>query len=449
VSSAVETILPESSAARANQSAMLARIALRCMDCNGRYTGAAALTKCLACGGLLDVVLPLDRSVSPDDLGKDVPDSARHSGVWRYGPLLPALPADAIVSRWEGNTPLYRDDRLADFAGLPEGRLELKHEGHNPTASFKDRGMTVGVSHAKALGARMVACASTGNTSASLAAYAAAAGLPALVLIPEGKISGGKLAQTIAYGAKVVQIDGDFDQALALLRQLTAAHDVYLVNSVNPFRLEGQKTIIFEMLEQRGWQVPDWIVLPGGNLGNTSAFGKALVELRAVGLIDRLPRLAVIQAAGAAPFAAYHATGFEEFEPVQAETVATAIKIGNPASTPRARRSIEMTGGWVTTVSDDEILTAKAAIDAAGIGCEPASAASLAGLRRLVREGVVRPTESAVSLLTGHLLKDTESIIAYHLDDAESAQRPGANRPLCVAAELPALERALADALHG
>jgi threonine synthase len=449
VSSAVETFLPESTEASANRSAELTRIALRCMDCDERFTGAAALTTCLACGGLLDVVLPLDRPVSPDDLGKDVPAAARHSGVWRYAPLLPALPADAIVSRWEGNTPLYRDDRLAHFAGLAEGHLELKHEGHNPTASFKDRGMTVGVSHAKALGARMVACASTGNTSASLAAYAAAAGMPALVLIPEGKISAGKLAQTIAYGAKVVQIDGDFDQALALLRQLTAAHDVYLVNSVNPFRLEGQKTIIFEMLEQRGWQVPDWIVLPGGNLGNTSAFGKALVELRAVGLIDRLPRLAVVQAAGAAPFAAYHATGFEEFEPVQADTVATAIKIGNPASTPRARRSIEMTGGWVTTVTDEEILTAKAAIDATGIGCEPASAASLAGLKRLVREGIVRPGDTAVALLTGHVLKDTESIIAYHLDGAESAQRPGANRPLRVAAELPALERALADALHG
>ena len=232
----------------------------------------------------------------------------------------------------------------------PDGAVELKHEGLNPTASFKDRGMTVGVSHARAVGARIVACASTGNTSASLAAYAAAAGIPSLVLVPATNVAMGKLAQTIAYGATVVQVDGDFDQALALLRELTAAYDVYLVNSVNPFRLEGQKTIVFEMLEQRGWQAPDWIVLPGGNLGNTSAFGKALVELHAVGLIDRMPRLAVIQAAGAAPFAAYLQTGFEEFAPVQAETVATAIKIGNPASTPRARRSIEMTHGWVTTV---------------------------------------------------------------------------------------------------
>ncbi|MGH2618765.1 MAG: threonine synthase, partial [Thermomicrobiales bacterium] len=309
-------------------------------------------------------------------------------------------------------------------------------------------GMTVGLSHAKAVGARIVACASTGNTSASLAAYAAAAGIPAVVLVPETSVAAGKLAQTIAYGAKVVQIDGDFDRALALLRELTTAYDVYLVNSVNPFRLEGQKTIIFETLEQRNWQVPDWIVLPGGNLGNASAFGKALIELHAVGLIDRLPRLAVIQAEGAAPFAAYFASGFEEFEPVHAETVATAIKIGNPASTPRARRSIELTNGWVTSVSDDDILDAKAAIDRAGIGCEPASAASLAGLRRLVNEGVVRSDETTVALLTGHLLKDTEAVTAYHLHDLAGVPRRGANRPLRVAAELPALERALADAIH-
>src|SRR5215216_2770468 len=427
---------------------MLDRIVVRCMSCEARFTGAKALSQCPACGGLLDVVIPTKRKLVPSEFGAHFPAAAQHSGVWRYLPLLPALPEAALVSRWEGNTPLYRDDRLARYAGLVDGHLELKHEGHNPTASFKDRGMTVGVTHAKAVGARVVACASTGNTSASLAAYAAAAGIPALVLVPETKVAAGKLAQTIAYGAKVVQVDGDFDVALALLRELTAAYDVYLVNSVNPFRLEGQKTIVFEMLEQRSWQPPDWIVLPGGNLGNTAAFGKALAELHAVGLIDRLPRLAVIQAAGAAPFAAYHASGFEELAPVAAETVATAIKIGNPASTARARRSIEQTAGWVTTVSDAEILEAKAEIDRAGIGCEPASAASLAGLRRLVREQVVRPGETAIALLTGHVLKDTDAITAYHFADVDGAPPRGANRPIRVAAELSALERALADALH-
>ena len=423
-----------------------AGLQVRCKDCSASAGADRALTRCRVCGGLLDAEVPLDRPIRPEDFGAGLPPALRHSGVWRYRPLLPPLPDEAIVSRWEGNTPLYVDDRLAAYAGLAPGQLAFKHEGHNPTASFKDRGMTVGVSHARAVGARIVACASTGNTSASLASYAAAAGLPALVLIPEGKISGGKLAQTLAYGARVVQVPGDFDQALGLLRQLTDAYDVYLVNSVNPFRLEGQKTIVFELIEQLGWQAPDVIALPAGNLGNTAAFGKALVELHRVGLIDRLPRLAVIQAAGAAPFAAYHASGYARFEPVVADTVATAIKIGNPASTPRARRSVEQTNGLVTTVGDDEILDAKAAIDRAGIGCEPASAASLAGLRRLVAEGAIAPDASAVAVLTGHVLKDADAVVAYHLGERD---RPGANRPISVAAELPALERALADALHG
>ena len=429
--------------------ASLPALVVRCMACGAAFAGDRPLTRCETCGGLLDVDLALDRPVRADAFGVGLPPTLRHSGVWRYRPLLPALPDDAIVSRWEGNTPLYEDGRLGEYAGLGAGELRLKHEGHNPTASFKDRGMTVGVSHARAVGARIVACASTGNTSASLASYAAAAGLPALVLIPEGKISGGKLAQTIAYGARVVQIAGDFDQALTLLRELTDAYDVYLVNSVNPFRLEGQKTIVFEMLEQLDWQVPDVIALPGGNLGNTAAFGKALAELLAVGLIDRLPKLAVVQAAGAAPFAAYHAGGYARFEAVVAETIATAIKIGNPASTARARRSIEGTIGLVTTVTDGEIMDAKAAIDRVGIGCEPASAASLAGLRRLVAEGRIAPDARAVGVLTGHVLKDADAVVAYHLADHDGAAREGANRPVSIAATLPALERTLHDALHG
>ena len=424
-------------------------IEVRCMDCGGVSPGDRPLTACPACGGLLDVVVPIAGPIDPAAFGRGLPDPLAHSGVWRYRPLLPAIPDEAIVTRWEGNTPLYRDDRLAAWAGLDAGAVRLKHEGHNPTASFKDRGMTVGVSHAKAVGARIVACASTGNTSASLASYAAAAGMPSLVLVPDAKISGGKLAQTIAYGAKVVQVAGDFDVALALLRQLTAAWDVYLVNSVNPFRLEGQKTIVFELLEQLGWQPPDYIVLPGGNLGNTAAFGKALVELVEAGLIVRVPKLLVVQAAGAAPFAAYWHGGWERFASVQAETVATAIKIGNPASTPRARRSVEYTTGLVTSVGDEEILDAKAEIDRVGIGCEPASAASLAGLRKLVAAGTIPPDATAVCVLTGHVLKDSDAVVAYHLHDHDGRPRPGANRPLRVAADLPSLERALADALHG
>ena len=427
----------------------LADLRVRCMRCGAESPGDRPVTVCAICGGLLDAVVALGSSIGREDLGRDLPPALRQSGVWRYRALLPAIPEAAIVTRAEGNTPTYWDDRLAAYAGLRPGGCGLKHEGHNPTASFKDRGMTVGISHAKAVGARVVACASTGNTSASLAAYAAAAGLAALVLIPEGKISGGKLAQTIAYGARVVQVEGDFDQALALLRNLTTRYPVYLSNSVNPFRLEGQKTIAFELLEQLGWRVPDVIALPGGNLGNTAAIGKALVEARTVGLIDRLPKLATIQAAGAAPFARSFAAGWAALEPVQAETVATAIKIGNPASADRARRSIEAAGGVVTTVTDGEILDAKAAIDRVGIGCEPASAASLAGVRRLVAEGAIAPDAVVVGLLTGHLLKDVEAVTAYHLGDGGTAgRRDGGNRPVTIPATMSALERTLSDLLE-
>jgi threonine synthase len=439
------SLLQEHSGAHRDRS--LSAIVVRCMDCGRVVPADGPVGECPVCGSLLDVELTFPRRLRPTDLAVELPPAQRHSGVWRYRVLLPDLPDDAIVSRAEGNTPIYWDQRLARYAGLE--RIGLKHEGQNPTASFKDRGMTVGVSHAVAVGARIVACASTGNTSASLASYAAAAGLPALVLIPEGKIAGGKLAQTIAHGARIVQVKGDFDAALALLRELTSNHPVYLVNSVNPFRLEGQKTIIFELLDQLDWQTPDVIALPGGNLGNTAAFGKALSDLYRAGLIDRLPRLATIQAAGAAPFAAYFASGFDRYRPVAAETIATAIKIGNPASVARARRAIQLTGGVVTTVTDDEIFDAKAAIDRVGIGCEPASAATLAGVRRLVREGVIAPDASVVGVLTGHVLKDADAVVAYHLQDHDGQPRPGANRPVTIPADRAALERTLADALHG
>jgi threonine synthase len=440
-------------AGRAIPSQDLAGLVVRCMACETPWPADRPVTVCPGCGGLLDVELPLDRTVRSDEFGAAQRSALGWSGVWRYRPLLPDLPEAAIVSRAEGNTPTYWDDRLAGFAGLSGGALGLKHEGHNPTASFKDRGMTVGVSHAVAVGARIVACASTGNTSASLAAYAAAAGLASLVLIPAGKISGGKLAQTVAHGARVVQVEGDFDQALVLLRDLTARYPVYLCNSVNPFRLEGQKTIAFELLEQLDWRVPDAIALPGGNLGNTAALGKALVEARRVGLIDRLPRLVTIQAAGAAPFARSYATDWADLIPVQAETVATAIKIGNPASTARARRSIEVTNGVVTTVTDEEILAAKAEIDRVGIGCEPASAASLAGVKKLVAEGNIAPNATIVGILTGHLLKDVEAVTAYHLGDEETKRRrdgeamAGRNRPVTIPATAAALEATLADLL--
>lgn len=334
-------------------------------------------------------------------------DHPLRSGVWRFRELMPSLPDAAIVSKPEGNTNLYHDPRLSDYAGVD---VWLKHEGENPTGSFKDRGMTVGISHARWTGATMVACASTGNTSASVAAYAATAGIPSVVFVPAGKISGAKLGQTIAYGTMIIQVRGDFDAAMDMVRDATRRHGIYLLNSLNPFRLEGQKSIVLESLQQLRWEMPDWIVIPGGNLGNTSALGKALREALAAGLIDTLPRIVVAQAAGAAPFYRAFQSGFETYEPVQAQTVATAIQIGDPVNYAKAKRVIREFEGAVVAVDDGDIMAAKARIDAAGIGCEPASAAGLAGIRQLVGAGIIREGERVLTYLTGHLLKDTGAL---------------------------------------
>jgi threonine synthase len=411
--------------------------------------GTTSISACRRCGGLLDAVIDLEQTVTPADF--EAPRFSREgtSGVWRYRKLLPSIADEHIVSRREGNTPLYWHDSLADYAGLKHGGMGVKHEGHNPTGSFKDRGMTVAVSHAKSVGARAIACASTGNTSASLASYGATAGIPALVLIPDGKISMSKLSQTLALGATVVQVAGNFDDALRLLREVTDQFDVYLANSVNPFRPEGQKTIVFEILDELGWQAPDVIALPGGNLGNTAAFGKALVEAHAVGLIDKMPRLVTVQAEGASPFYRYFESGFDHYEPMEPNTIASAINIGAPASVDRARRAIQSTGGIVTSVSDEELLDAKAVIDASGIGCEPASATSLAGIRKLVAAGEIPADATVVGVLTGNVLKDTDNIIKYHLDDVNGAPRARANRPVRIEATMDGMKKVLDDAILG
>jgi threonine synthase len=333
------------------------------------------------------------------------------SGVWRFRELL--LPGRGpVVTHPEGNTAQYRREAVARWVGLED--LALKHEGENPTGSFKDRGMTVAVTQAVRAGATAVACASTGNTSASMAAYAAQAGLPALVFVPSGKVAAGKLAQALAYGARTLLVRGDFDTCLRLVRETAETLGVALLNSINPWRLEGQKTIVWEMLQQRGWEPPDWIVVPAGALGNTSAFGKALREAKDLGLIRRVPRVASIQARGANPFYRSFRTGFERRFRVQAETVATAIRIGDPASHDRAVRTIRETRGVVEAVSDPQILEAKAVVDGAGIGCEPASAAAVAGTRQLVEKGIIRKGDSVVAVLTGNLLKDPDAVMAFH-----------------------------------
>jgi threonine synthase len=293
------------------------------------------------------------------------------------------------------------------------------------------------------LGAQAVACASTGNTSASLAAYAALAGIPAIVFIPAGKIAAGKLAQALAYGARTLQVAGDFDDAMRLVRRVCDELNVYLLNSLNPFRLEGQKSIVFEIVQGFRWRPPDWIVLPAGNLGNTAAFGKALYELMQLGLIERVPRVAAVQAAGANPFYQSFRGDFRERVTVQAETVATAIRIGAPVSYERAIRTMGWTDGLVTQVSDAEIMDAKAMVDGVGIGCEPASAAAVAGARKLVAEGTIRPDQAVVAVLTGSLLKDPAATVAYHTGEWPDAAY--ANRPLSVTAEIGAVRKVIEE----
>lgn len=399
---------------------------LVCATCGARHPWNSPRVQC-ECGGLLDVVqAPSFRGGElRDRFDARLREPERHrageSGVWRYNELVLPGPGP-IVSHPEGNTPLYRREAVSTYAGVLD--LALKHEGQNPTGSFKDRGMTVAVTRAVRLGATAVACASTGNTSASMAAYAAHAGLPALVFVPRGKVAAGKLAQALAYGAHTLLVRGDFDDCLRLARESAEKLGVTLLNSVNPWRIEGQKTIVLELLQQRAWDPPDWIVVPAGNLGNTAAFGKALLEARQLGLIRRVPRIAAIQASGANPFYRSYRGGFRQRHRVKAETVATAIRIGDPASYDRAVRAIRETDGVVSAVSDARILEAKAVIDAAGIGCEPASAAAVAGTRQLVRAGRIHRNHEVVAVLTGHLLKDPQAVLDYHAGRARRANPP-------------------------
>jgi threonine synthase len=414
-----------------------------CVTCGNEVVETDPRPRCGVCSGLLEIH-HRPPAMTPTELIQRFTErrggqpGATSSGVWRFREIV--LPsADAVVSHPEGNTPLLHRVALDRWAGVEH--LLLKHEGHNPTGSFKDRGMTVGVTQAKRIGVAAVACASTGNTSASLAAYAAQAGLPALVLVPLDGVATGKLAQTLAYGARTLLVRGDFDDCLRLVEQASAELGVYLLNSINPFRIEGQKTIVLEILQQLSWESPDWIVLPAGNLGNTAAFGKALREAREWGLISRPPRLAAVQAAGAAPFALSFAEGFTNRHRVIAETVATAIKIGDPASYDRAVLAITETQGVVLSTSDAELLEAKAAIDASGVGCEPASAVTLAGLRQLVRQGTVKPSDRVVGVLTGHILKDPGLLLKYHQEI--DPPPPGANRPIEIDADIREIERVL------
>ncbi len=377
------------------------RMFLRCIECGTEYPHTDILYTCGGCGGLLDVIY--DYSMIEFKIDE------KQQGVWRYRALLPL--ERAPVTLQEGGTPLYKCDRLARDIGIKE--LYVKHEGMNPTGSFKDRGMTVGVSKALEMGMTTVACASTGNTSASLAIYAAKAGIPAVVLLPSGKVAVGKVAQALMHGAKVITIKGNFDKALRLVRDLCREERFYLLNSVNPFRLEGQKTIGFEIADQLDWNPPDRVVLPVGNAGNISAIYKGFRELKLYKKIEQAPKMTGIQAEGASPIVKAIKSGAREIQSEsKPDTIATAIRIGDPVNAPKALKAIRESKGTAETVTDEEITGAqKDLARLEGIGVEPASAASVAGLRKLVDLGVVEYDECIVCVTTGHLLKDPETVI--------------------------------------
>ncbi len=414
-------------------------------SCGETYGIEEARVSCDKCGDLVDVVYDWDRARPPSSLAEFEDqwryrhEPLRFSGVWRFHELLPFAKQESVVTVGEGQTLLQKADYVARYVGLESGELYLQYEGMNPSGSFKDNGMTAAFTHARAIGAKRAACASTGNTSASLAMYCSVTRLMrAVIFIGSGKISYGKLSQALDYGALTVQIAGDFDDAMARVKEVAVDLNIYLVNSVNPFRLEGQKTIMYRVLEALRWEIPDWIVVPGGNLGNSSAFGKAFSELKELGLIDRIPRLAVINAKGANTlYELYERRGMRwdagqgdmciacdyykelDRDARKASTIASAIEINRPVNLKKCLRALEVCDGVVREVTDQEILDAKAQVGAGGMGCEPASAASVAGAKLLRKEGVIGADERVVCILTGHLLKDTTATVAYHTTDQQ------------------------------
>lgn len=453
----------------------------RCInaDCESAYSIDEVLTSCTKCGDLLDVAYQWDKLPVPSRLSDfetywtQRHDPLRLSGVWRFHELLPFAPKEKIVTAGEGQTLLQQANSVAKYVGIRPGGLYLQYEGMNPSGSFKDNGMCAAFTHAHMVGAKRAACASTGNTSASLAMYCAVTQLmKAVIFIGSGKISYGKLSQALEYGALTVQIAGDFDDAMARVKEVSKELGIYLVNSINPFRLEGQKTVMYRVLESLRWESPDWIVVPGGNLGNSSAFGKAFLELKQLGLIERIPRLAVINAAGAdtldivynqrnlrwnrgRPRMDIACWYYDELDKgkIKADTIASAIEINRPVNLKKCLRALDFCDGVVRKVSDQEILDAKAQVGAGGIGCEPASAASVAGARLLRQQGVIGLDDRVVCILTGHQLKDPTATVAYHTTDQDKfnevlgsrgvSRASYANRAVAVPNDVDAIVKAI------
>ncbi|MCL2358200.1 MAG: threonine synthase [Nitrososphaerota archaeon] len=400
-----------------------------CINCKTTYGIDEVVYFCKKCGDILEI------KFDPNELAenaKAIEWKTIPLSVWRYRPFMPIHESTRLVTLGEGGTGLHRSERLGAELGIQN--LYIKNEGENPTGSFKDRGMTVGVTKAVELGARHVICASTGNTSASLAAYAARAGIRCTVLIPSGKIAYGKLSQAMIHGAKVLQVRGNFDEALEFVFKLSEKHrDIYLLNSINPFRVEGQKSLGYEICDQLNYEAPDRIIIPVGNAGNISAVWKGLTEFYQLGLIKKLPKMTGIQAQGSAPIAQAIQTDSDQIIPVQnPETIATAIRIGAPVSWKKAINAIRESHGTAEIVTDDEILDAqKTLARIEGIFVEPASASSIAGLKKLIKKGVVANDEKVVCITTGHGLKDPDTAIKQ------------SDEPIEVDADIGAIEAAL------
>lgn len=434
----------------------------RCIrGCPGRYDLLEVIYRCPACGGLLEVVH--DTSALAARSGAEWRDLFQSraragagpdaSGVWSKAEwVLPQLRPSSIVSLGEGFTPLLPSPRLARDLGLSD--LWIKQCGVSHTGSFKDLGMTVLVSAVAQMIAdgrspvRAVACGSTGDTSAALAAYAAAAGIPAIVFLPRGKISTAQLIQPIANGAHVLALDTDFDGCMRIVQEVTQDNTIYLANSMNSLRIEGQKTVGIEIVQQLGWHAPDWIVLPSGNLGNISALAKGLALAHDLGVIDRLPRLAAAQAELANPLYKAYKGGFERLEPLTAgPTAASAIRIGNPVSYERAVQALRRFDGVVEQASEDELADAAALADRAGLYACPHTGVALAVVGKLVRQGIIAPDQRVVVISTAHGLKFTGFKTAYHEGSLAAVTARHRNPPVELPADAAAVQAEIARRL--
>ncbi|MDQ7065193.1 MAG: threonine synthase [candidate division KSB1 bacterium] len=435
------------------------RAVFRCFHgCPGEYPLDDILYTCPMCGGLLEVYhdpAPLRRISADVWKQRFEARMARgpfpyFSGVWCHKEwVLPAVDDANIVSLGEGRNPLVPAPQLSRQFGVAQVWLKLC--GNSATGSFKDLGMTVLVSQVNQMRAngtpiRAVACASTGDTSAALAAYCAAAGIPAVVLLPENKISAAQLLQPLAHGALTLALQTDFDGCMAVVKELTRRPEIYLANSMNSLRIEGQKTIAFEIAGQLGWQVPDWVAVPGGNLGNVSAIGKGFEMLHDLGLIDRLPRLICAQAERANPLYESYLRGFDAFEPKPAQpTLASAIQIGNPVSVHKAIRTLQRFNGAVEQASEEELAHAMAQADRAGLFVCPHTGVALAAVEKLARRGEIRPEDSVVVISTAHGLKFPETKQRYHSQELAGITPRLANQPISITASVDAVLQAVEE----